>query len=103
MAVELHQNTFDSFVAQQGAVLVDFWAVWCGPCRMLAPVIDEVAAANPALKVGKVNVDECGELAERFGIMSIPTLLLFRNGQLVDKRVGYMPAADLQAMVGKAL
>ena len=101
MAVELHQDTFDGFVAQQGAVLVDFWAVWCGPCRMLAPVIDEVAAATPAL--GKVNVDECGDLAERFGIMSIPTLLLFRNGQLVDKHVGYMPAGDLQAMIDRAL
>lgn len=103
MAMEIMTETFDSFVAQQQPALIDFWATWCGPCRMLAPVIEAVAAAHTELQVGKVDVDKNQELAEKFGIMSIPTLLLFKNGQLVDKCVGYMPQAELESFVSKAL
>ncbi len=80
-------------------VLVDFWAEWCGPCRMLSPVVDEVAAEVPGLKVGKVNVDEQQALANRFDIMSIPTLLVFKGGKAVDQSVGVVPKETILKMV----
>lgn len=105
MATVINNDTFDSFVKDsEKAVLVDFWATWCGPCRMLAPVVEEVAGEYAdRLVVGKVDVDECPELAQRFGIMSIPTLLLFKNGELAAKKVGYMPKAELAAMIDGVL
>ena len=79
-------------------VLVDFWATWCGPCRMVAPVLEELAAEREGtLKIGKVDVDEEGELAMRFGINSIPALLLFKNGSLVDSVIGYRTKEQLEA------
>lgn len=82
-------------------VLVDFWATWCGPCRMLAPVVAELAEAHEGeLIVGKVNVDEQPNLARRFGIESIPTLLLFRGGEVVQKSVGYRAREELEAWLG---
>lgn len=72
-------------------VLVDFWASWCGPCRMLAPVIEEIAAEHPNMKVGKINVDEQEALSERFGIMSIPTLIVFKNGEATARLSGVQP------------
>ena len=72
-------------------VLVDFWAVWCGPCKMLTPVIHEIAAEHPEIKVCSVNVDDEMELAQKFNIMSIPTLLVFNKGEMVDQMVGLQP------------
>lgn len=80
-------------------VMLDFWAVWCGPCRMLSPVIEEIAAENPNIKVGKVNVDNEMSLAERYQIMSIPTVMVFKNGKLVDTSVGVKPKRELLAMI----
>ena len=98
--VTLTKDNFATEVEQaQGPVLVDFWATWCGPCRMIGPVVEQIAEANAGkLKVGKVNVDEQPELAARFGVMSIPTLILFKGCQQVEQVIGANPGA-LGAMV----
>jgi len=81
-------------------VLVDFWATWCGPCRMIAPALEEIAREQAGkIKVGKVNVDEQMELAMQFGITSIPTLMVFKNGQLVNRALGAMPKAEIEALL----
>lgn len=82
-------------------VLLDFWASWCGPCRMLSPVVDAVAEENPQIKVGKVNTDEEGELAAKFGIMSIPTLLFFKEGKLIDSTVGVQSKAAIEKLISE--
>lgn len=76
-------------------VLLDFWATWCGPCRMIAPVLEEIAAERADVKVCKVDVDEQGELAAQYKIASIPTLLVFKNGEITNKAVGAMPKSEL--------
>ena len=81
-------------------VLLDFWASWCGPCRMLSPIVDEVAEERTDVKVGKVNVDEQPELAGEFGVMSIPTLLVFRGGKLVSQTVGARPKSAVLDLLG---
>ena len=81
-------------------VLLDFWASWCGPCRMLSPIVDEVAEERGDIKVGKVNVDEQADLAAEFGVMSIPTLLVFKNGKLVNQSVGARPKSGVLALLG---
>ncbi len=103
MATEIKQENFDSFIQQADKpVLVDFWATWCGPCRMLSPVVEEVSQEHAdTLSVGKVNVDDCPDLAMKFGVMSIPTLILFKDGQIVDKRIGYQPKNQLEEMISK--
>jgi thioredoxin 1 len=80
-------------------VLIDFWATWCGPCRMLAPVIEEIANERSDIKVGKVNVDDEGELATAFGISSIPTVVLMKDGKVVSQSVGYRPKEQLLEML----
>ncbi|MCR5758189.1 MAG: thioredoxin [Selenomonas sp.] len=82
-----------------GTVLIDFWADWCGPCRMLSPVVEEVATENPSVKVGKVNVDSEQELAAQFGIMSIPTLLVFKNGQKAGESIGLVPKEQVEKLI----
>ena len=96
----IHKNNFTKEVLQSDKpVLIDFWAGWCGPCRMLSPVVDEIAAEHPEIKVGKVNVDEEPELARQFRIMSIPALILFRDGKPVANSVGVRPKAAIEGML----
>ena len=86
--ITITKENFESEVLNSDKpVLVDFWAVWCGPCQMLSPVVDQIAEENDAVKVGKVNVDEQPELAMKFGVMSIPTLISFRDGKVTNKSV----------------
>ena len=80
-------------------VLIDFWASWCGPCRIMGPVVDEIAAERPDIKVGKVNVDDESELAGAFGIMSIPTLVVMKGGKVVNSSVGVRPKGDILRMI----
>ena len=80
-------------------VLVDFWASWCGPCKMLGPVISEIAEERSDIKVGKVNVDDEQDLATQFGVMSIPFVALFKNGQLVKSTVGFQPKEDILSLL----
>ena len=80
-------------------VLLDFYATWCGPCRMVSPLVDEIAEEHPEYVVGKIDVDAEGELAQRFGIISIPTLVAMKNGEIVNRIVGYAPKEDLLAMM----
>ena len=86
---------------KNGVVLVDFFATWCGPCRMLSPILEEVAKENPFLTVLKVNVDEATQLAATFGIQSIPTLILFKGGQQIDVKLGYQNKNQLSAFINQ--
>ena len=97
--IELNSRNFDETVAA-GIVLVDFWATWCGPCRMLAPTIGEIAASRDDIVVGKVNTDEAPELCIRFGIEYIPTLLFFKDGTLAD-RCGPAAKEEIEARLDK--
>ena len=96
MAIIATNTSFDSLLEGEKLVIVDFWATWCGPCRMLSPLLDEVEEEmSDKITVVKVNVDDADEIAMRYRIMSIPTLLFFKYGQVVDKTVGAMPKSTL--------
>lgn len=100
-AIVITKENFEAEVLKaSGTVLVDFWATWCGPCRMLSPIVDEVASEHTDVKVGKINVDEQPELAQQFGIMSIPTLIVFRNGQKVNESIGLIPKEKVEELIG---
>ncbi|MCX8200275.1 MAG: thioredoxin [Candidatus Micrarchaeota archaeon] len=104
MVDELNESNFDAAIKGSRHVLVDFWAPWCGPCRAVAPNVEKIAEAYEGrLKVYKVNVDDSPGLAQRFGIMGIPSLMLFQDGQLKDKVVGAMPFEGLKRFVDKNL
>ena len=99
--ITITKENFETEVLKSAQpVLLDFWAAWCGPCRMLSPIVDEVAEERTDVKVGKVNVDEQPELAGQFGVMSIPTLLVFENGKLVNRAVGARPKSGVLSLLG---
>ena len=91
---------FDDAI-KEGLVLVDFFATWCGPCKMLSPVLEEVAEENPDINILKIDVDEVSELAVRYGVQAIPTLMLFKNGQRVETRMGYQNKNQLLAFINQ--
>ena len=96
------ENFQKEVVESEKRVLLDFWASWCGPCRMMAPVVEEIAAERPDIKVGKINVDEQQELAGQYRVMSIPTILVMKGGKVVNQMGGARPKAQVLAMLEKA-
>ena len=105
MAMQITDSNFEEVMASAGEkpLVIDFWATWCGPCRMIAPIVEEMAEKYAdQVVIGKCNVDESPELPTKYGIRNIPTLLFFKNGELVDKSVGALPKNELEAKI-KAL
>ena len=98
--ININKNNFqDEVMHSEKLVLLDFWASWCGPCRMVSPIVDEIATERSDIKVCKINVDEQPELAARFGVMSIPTLVVMKNGKVINQAVGARPKAQILAML----
>ena len=103
MAIEkiTAENFEEKVLNAPNKVLLDFWATWCGPCRMIAPFLEEIAEENEHITIGKIDVDEDAALAARFGITSIPTLIVMENGQPVDQMIGYRPKADILKLLAE--
>ncbi len=100
--VQLTDATFEAEIRKPGVILVDFWAAWCGPCLRVAPTLEAIAREKAgSMRLGKLNVDENPRTAERFQVMSIPTMLLFKDGKLVDGVVGALPRPQIEALLGK--
>ena len=101
MAKVATNTNFEELLQDEKLVIVDFWATWCGPCRMLSPLVDELAEKYEGkVKFGKINVDEQPRLAMNYGVESIPTLLLFKDGRAVDKSIGVVPKSSIEQMLG---
>lgn len=98
-ALKVNKMNFEEVKASEKPVLLDFYADWCGPCKMVSPVIDQIADENPEYVVGKVNVDSENELASEFGVFSIPTLIVMKNGEVVNKVTGARPKAQILALL----
>ena len=99
MEVTITTENFESLKNGEKPLVVDFWATWCGPCRMLGPVLEEMANDRSDIDIVKMDVDECPDIAKNYGIMSVPSLLLFKNGSLVSKKVGFMPKEEITGWI----
>ena len=100
MITNVTKENFDKEVMQaEGTVLIDFWAAWCGPCRMIAPAVEKIADEHPDVKVCKINIDDEQELAIRHGVMSIPTLMVVKNGEIVNTAIGLRPKEEIEALL----
>ena len=100
MITNVTKENFDKEVMQaEGTVLIDFWAAWCGPCRMIAPAVEKIAEEHPEVKVCKINIDDEQELAIRHGVMSIPTLMVVKNGEIANTAIGLRPKEEIEALL----
>lgn len=97
--LNVNKNNFESVKTNEKPVLLDFYADWCGPCRMVSPIVDEIAEENPQYLVGKINVDKEPELAQSFGVLSIPTLAVMKNGKVIRQSTGAKPKPEILAML----
>lgn len=98
--LHLENENFDEIISS-GLTLVDFYAEWCGPCKMIGPIVEEVSGELTDVQIVKINVDEHSDIAQKYGVMSIPTLILFKDGKEVEKNIGFMPKEDLIEFINK--